>query len=412
MKVIWMRLVVVIGLALSLTAMVYPASAADGPYALTNANLFYGINDAITENVTVLVRDGKIEKILTDGSNVPRDYTLIDVEGNFLMPGMIDVHTHLDTIERAQRALDSGVTTVRVAGSSAYQDIALRELVRTGMLAGPEVLASGVFVIPDIGPAVLADPRLAEFYGGVEGDEAMRRLVNINIDHGVDVIKTVSTQRSGLPDTDPRQQVYTERELRVIIDEAAKHDVPVLVHANGDDGARAAVLAGARSIEHGTYLSTETLQLMKERGTWFVPTYITIVDLEEEHKHYVLRLRGRHMLPQIERGIREAHRLGVKLATGADSSYEESSINRISLEIEIFASFGLSNFEALQAGTVSAAELLRIDDRTGRIAEGFEADMIVVPANPLDDIRALQDVLLVMSNGQLALKRIPFGLTE
>ena len=407
-----MRLVVVIGLALSLTAMVYPASAADGPYALTNANLFDGINDAITENVTVLVRDGKIEKILTDGSNVPRDYTLIDVEGNFLMPGMIDVHTHLDTIERAQRALDSGVTTVRVAGSSAYQDIALRELVRSGALAGPEVLASGVFVIPDISPAVLADPRLAEFYGGVEGDEAMRRLVNINIDHGVDVIKTVSTQRSGLPDTDPRQQVYTERELRVIVDEAAKHDVPVLVHAHGDDGARAAVLAGARSIEHGTYLSTETLQLMKERDTWFVPTYITIVDLEEEHKHYVLRLRGRHMLPQIERGIREAHRLGVKLATGADSSYEESSINRISLEIEIFASFGLSNFEALQAGTVSAAELLRIDDRTGRIAEGFEADMIVVPANPLDDIRALQDVLLVMSNGQLALKRIPFGLTD
>ena len=407
-----MRLVVVVVLALSLTAVVYPASAKDGPYALTNANLFDGVNDRITENVTVLVRDGRIEKIETDGRDVPRDYTVIDVEGNFLMPGMIDVHTHMDTIERSQRALDSGVTTVRVAGSSAYQDIALRELVRTGRLAGPEVLASGVFVIPDIGPAVLADPRLAEFYGGVEGDEAMRRLVNINIDHGVDVIKTVSTQRSGLPDTDPRQQVYTERELRVIIDEAAKHDVPVLVHAHGDVGARAAVLAGARSIEHGTYLSTETLQLMKERGTWFVPTYITIVDLEEEHKHYVLRLRGRHMLPQIERGIREAHRLGVKLATGADSSYEESSINRISLEIEIFANFGLSNFEALQAGTVSAAELLRIDDRTGRIAEGFEADMIVVPANPLDDIRALQDVLLVMSNGQLALKRIPFGLTN
>jgi imidazolonepropionase-like amidohydrolase len=406
-----MRLVV-IALALSLTAVVYPASAATGPYALTNANLFDGVNDSITENVTVLVRDGRIEKIVTDGSDVPRDYTVIDIEGNFLMPGMIDVHTHMNTIERSKRALDSGVTTVRVAGSSAYQDIALRELVRSGKLAGPEVLASGVFVIPDIGPAVLADPRLAEFYGGVEGDEAMRRLVNINIDHGVDVIKTVSTQRSGLPDTDPRQQVYTERQLRVIIDEAAQHDVPVLVHAHGDDGARAAVLAGARSIEHGTYLSTETLQLMKERGTWFVPTYITIVDLEEEHKHYVLRLRGRHMLPQIERGIREAHRLGVKLATGADSSYEESSINRISLEIEIFANFGLSNFAALQAGTVSAAELLRIDDRTGRIAEGFEADMIVVPANPLEDIRALQDVLLVMSNGQLALKRIPFGLTD
>ncbi len=405
-----MRLVVVITLAL--TAIAYPVFAADGPYALTNANLFDGVNNAVTENVTVLVRDGRIERVDTGDVNVPSDYTVIDVEGNFLMPGMIDVHTHLNTIEQAKRALDSGVTTVRVAGVNAYQDIALRELVRSGKLAGPEVLASGVFVIPDLGPAVLADPRLAEFYDGVDGEEDLRRLVNINIDHGVDVIKTVSTQRSGLPDTDPRQQVYTERELRTIVDEAAKHDVPVLVHAHGDDGARAAVLAGARSIEHGTYLSTETLQLMKERGTWFVPTYITIVDLEEEHKHYVLRLRGRHMLPEIERGIREAHRLGVKLAAGADSSYEESSINRISLEIEIFANFGLSNFAALQAGTVSAAELLQVDDRTGRIVEGFEADIIAVPGNPLENIKVLQDVLFVMSNGQLALQRFPFGVTE
>ena len=399
-------------LVTALAAVSLPAFSADGSFALTNANVFDGVNNGITENATVLVKDGRIERIATGNINVPDDYTVIDVEGNFLMPGMIDVHTHMNTLDRAKRALDSGVTTVRVAGSTAYQDIALRELVRTGKLAGPEVLASGVFVIPDLGPAVLADPRLAEFYGGVDGDDAMRRLVNINADHGVDVIKTSATQRSGLPNTDPRQQVYTERELRVIVDEAAKHDIPVLVHAHGDDGARAAVLAGARSIEHGTYLSTETLELMKERGTWFVPTYITIVDLEEEWQHYVLRLRCRHMLPQIEHGIREAHRLGVKLATGADSSYEETSINRISLEIEIFAGFGLSNFEAIQAGTVSAAELLRIDDRTGRIAEGFEADMIVVPGNPLEDIRVLQDVLVVMSNGQLALKRIPFAVTD
>jgi len=396
----------------ALLAVPFAACGADGPYALTNAQLFDGVNDSITGNVTVLVSNGHIERIGTGNVRVPDNYTVIDVEGNYLMPGMIDVHTHLNTIDRAQRALASGVTTVRLAGTSAYEDIALRELVRTGRLAGPEILASGVFVIPDIGPAVLADPRLTEFYGGVHGDDAMRRLVNINVDHGVDVIKTVATQRSGLPNTDPRQQVYTERELRVIIDEAAKHDLPVLVHAHGDEGARAAVLAGARSIEHGTYLSTETLQLMKERGTWFVPTYITIVDLEEEWNHYVLRLRGRHMLPQIERGIREAHRLGVRLATGADSSYEEKSINRISLEIEIFAGFGLSNFEAIQAGTTSAAELLRIADRTGRIAEGFEADIIAVPANPLEDIRALQDVLLVMSNGSIALKRIPFSLPD
>ncbi len=397
---------------LVLTAVAYPAFAADGSYALTNANLFDGVNERITENVTVLVSDGRIERIATGDVNVPRGYTIVDVEGNYLMPGMIDVHTHIDSIERAKRALDSGVTTVRSASVSAYQDIGLRELVRSGKLAGPEVLAAGVYVTPNLGAAALADPRLVELFDGVNSDEDLRRLVNINIDRGVDVIKTRGTQRAGLPDTDPRQQVYTERQLRIVVEEAAKHDIPVLVHAHGDEGARAAVLAGARSIEHGTYMSTATLQLMKEHGTWFVPTHVTIVDLVEERFNYVLRLRGRHMVPQLEKVMREAYQLGVKFATGADNYYEAESINRISMEIEAFAKIGMSRFEALQAGTVNSAELLRIDDRTGRIAEGFEADMIVVPGNPLENLQVLEDVLLVMSNGQLALKRIPFGVTD
>jgi imidazolonepropionase-like amidohydrolase len=398
--------------ALVLTAVAYPACAADGSYALTNANLFDGVNERITENVTVLVSDGRIERIATGDVNVPRNYTVVDVEGNYLMPGMIDVHTHIDSIERAKRALDSGVTTVRSASVSAYQDIGLRELVRSGKLAGPEVLAAGVYVTPNLGAAALADPRLVELFDGVNSDEDLRRLVNINIDRGVDVIKTRGTQRAGLPDTDPRQQVYTERQLRIVVEEAAKHDIPVLVHAHGDEGARAAVLAGARSIEHGTYMSTATLQLMKEHGTWFVPTHVTIVDLVEERFNYVLRLRGRHMVPQLEKVMREAYQLGVKFAAGADNYYEAESINRISMEIEAFAKIGMSHFEALQAGTVNSAELLRIDDRTGRIAEGFEADMIVVPGNPLENLQVLEDVLLVMSNGQLTLKRIPFGVTD
>ncbi len=404
------RFVVITALALSLMAS--PAFSADGDYALTNANLFDGINDRITENVTVLVSDGKIERISTGNVNVPRGYAEVDVEGNFLMPGMIDVHTHLDSIDRARRALVSGVTTVRSASVSAYQDVALRELVRTGMLAGPDMIAAGVYVTPELRTGALADPRLAEFYDGVTSDEDLRRLVNINIDRGEDVIKTRGTQRAGLPNTDPRQQVYTERQLRIVVEEAAKHDIPVLVHAHGDEGARAAVLAGARSIEHGTYMSTETLELMKEHGTWFVPTHVTIVDLVEERFNYVLRLRGRHMVPQLEKVMREAYELGVKFATGADNYYEAESINRISMEIEAFAKIGMSNFEALQAGTVNSAELLQIDDRTGRIAEGYEADMIVVPGNPLESLQVLEDVLVVMSNGQLALKRIPFSVTD
>ena len=234
-------------------------------------------------------------------------------------------------------------------------------------------------------------------------------MVDVNADRGVDVIKTRGTERAGLPDTDPRKQVYSQRQLRVIVDAAARHGLPVMVHAHGDEGARAAVLAGARSIEHGTYLTSATLELMKERGTWFVPTYVTMDEMNEEQYDHVLRLRGRHMVPQLESVIREAEMLGVRIATGADNYYDNESINRISIEIEELVRMGLSTFEALQAATVNSAELLQLQDTTGRIAAGYEADMILVPANPLTNVEALQDVLMVMSNGQVALKRIPFG---
>jgi imidazolonepropionase-like amidohydrolase len=167
-----------------------------------------------------------------------------------------------------------------------------------------------------------------------------------------------------------------------------------------------------RSIEHGTYLSDETLALMKERGTWLVPTYVTMDEMNEPKYDYVLRLRGMHMVPQLEEVFRSAHRLGLNIATGADNYYEVDSINRIATEVAHFVRMGMSHFEALQSATVVSAELLHLQDRTGRIEEGFEADLILVPANPLEDIAALQDVLLVMSNGQVALKRIPFGLND
>lgn len=400
-------LVAIYCLTLSLNAM-----AADGAFALTHANLFDGTKNEISEDVTVFVRDGLIERIASGDVDVSGDYEVIDTEGNYLMPGLFDVHTHIDSVKRAKQAVESGVTTVRSASVTSFQDVALRELVKNGKLVGPEFLAAGIYITPNLGDTVLADPRLVALADGVNTDEELRLLVNINVDRGVDVIKTRGTQRAGLPDTDPRQQVYTQRQLRVVVDAAAKHGLPVLVHAHGDEGARAAVLAGARSIEHGTYLSDETLQLMQERGTWFVPTYVTMDAMNEERYDYVLRLRGKHMVPQLERAIRAAHRIGVRIATGADHYYEEDAINRISIEVERFVQFGMSNFEALQTATVSPAELLKMDDRTGRIKEGFEADLILIPGNPLTNIEALQDVLLVMSDGKLALKRIPFAVTD
>ncbi|MDZ4715680.1 MAG: amidohydrolase family protein [Cytophagales bacterium] len=381
-------------------------------YALINVQVFNGVDNRIQSGSIIFVKAGKIEKLGKTGDPVSKDYEVIDCQNNFVIPGLMDVHTHIDNLESAKRALLAGVTTFRTAGVSAYQDVSLRELARTGRVAGPDVVPAGVFVTPSPGETILADPRLGNLITGVNTDEELRQLVNVNIDRGAEVIKTRGTERAGIPETDPRQQSYTQKQLKVIVDEAAKRNVPVMVHAHGDEGAKAAVLAGARSIEHGTFLSEETLQLMKQKGAFLVPTFITLEDLTKPGGDYagaVLELRGRFMMPMAEKVFRKAHSLGVKIATGADNNYTAASTSRISLECEHFVRMGMTPFEAIQSATVTSAELLGIQNKTGRIQPGFEADLVVVPGNPLEDIRALQDALIVMSNGHIALKRLPFG---
>jgi len=359
---------------------------------------------------TVVVRDGRITSLTGEG--IGSAARRIDLGGRYLVPGLIDAHTHLDNLAAARRALATGVTTVRSASVGSFRDVALRELVRGGFLAGPEVRAAGLFVTPDQGDAVLADTGLGPLMAGVRSEQRIRALVRANLAHGVDVIKTRGTERAGRPETDPRQQVYTEAELRVVVDEAAKAGVPVEAHAHGDEGARAAVLAGVRSIEHGTYLSDSTLALMKARGTFLVPTYSTLIDLLEPGGDYddpVTRARAMHMIPRMERTFRAAHRLGVRIVTGADVGYGPESITRVSHEVANFVRLGMTPLEALQSATTTAAELLGIADRTGAVEVGLEADLVAVEENPLENPVVLQDPLLVISNGLVAIDRLGFG---
>ena len=249
---------------------------------------------------------------------------------------------------------------------------------------------------------------------GVETPDQIRQAVRMNLSHDVDWIKVLATERAGTPDTDPRKQVYTETELRAAVEEAATKNVPVQAHAHGDEGAMAAVKAGVRSIEHGTYLSDATLALMNERGTYFDPTYTTVIDVAEPGGDYdlaPLRLRGQHMLPQIADAVRRAHTKGVKIVAGSDTGYGPNSLTRISLEVANFVKLGLSPLEALQAATITNAEMLRIEKSTGALDVGFEADLIAVDGNPLERPDALQDVLLVISNGRIGLNRLDFAKT-
>lgn len=382
--------------------------AAPRPIALTHASVLDVRAGRVARDVTVVVRDGLIASVGADAA--PAGSEIVDLDGAFVLPGLIDAHVHIRTLDAAQRALQSGVTTVRMAGVSYFTDVAMRALAESGAIAGPDVVASGLFVRHAPPPdAILSEPTLAEL--DPDGDRAanLRRVVRVNLERRVDVIKIASTERAGLPGTDPRKQTYTEAEVRAVVEEAATQGVPVEAHAHGDAGAMAAVRAGVRSIEHGTYLSDDTLTLMRENGVFLVPTYTIVTDLAEPGGDYDdpgLIVRSKHMLPRLRQTIQHAHRIGVRLVTGTDTGYGPNSLARISHEIQHFVELGLTPLEAIQAATLTAAELLGLEARTGAVEPGLDADLLVVEDNPLDHPVALQDPLLILSNGRVAVDRI------
>lgn len=360
-------------------------------------------------NATVVVADGVIRSVATGRPAIPGGARVIDVTGRFLVPGLIDAHVHIGNLAAARRALHSGVTTARSMGIDHFADVGLRDLARRGVVQAPEILAAGYHVRPEPAEALFLDePQLADLYeSGVRDADAMRRMARVMVRRGVDFIKTNATERAGLPETDPRKPFYDETELRALVEAAGA--IPVAAHAHGDEGGRAAVLAGVRSIEHGTYLSGETLRLMAQRGTFLVPTIAVVSDLTipgGDYDNAVLQIRGRHMLPRVRETAARAHGAGVKLVTATDTGYGPESVLRLSHELLEFVAIGLTPLEAVRAATVVAAELLGVADRIGRIAQGYEADLLVLERNPLEDIGAFQDVMLVMNNGTIVLDRV------
>jgi imidazolonepropionase-like amidohydrolase len=403
-------LVLLILLPISLTTFGQRSAPAE-TIALINGNVVNVRNGQVTSNATVVLRNGRIESIRSGGP--PGSVKVIELNGKYLLPGLIDAHTHASDFAAMRRALESGVTTVRSAGVSSYADVGFRELAREGAIAGPDVIAAGYHVRPRLADeAFLSDPAYSDLMSGINTIEKMRRAVRMNLSHNVDWIKILATERAGTADTDPRKQVFTETEMRAIVEEAASKNIPVQAHAHGDEGAMAAVKAGVRSIEHGTYLSEATLRLMKERGTYLDPTYTIVIDLVEPGGDYdspALRIRGQHMLPRLRSTVEIAHQIGVKIVTGTDTSYGPNSLTRIGQEMTHFVEMGFKPLEAIQSATLITAEMLRLEKSIGVLEQGFEADLIAVEKNPLDNITTVQDPLLVISNGRVAVNRLDFA---
>ena len=379
--------------------------------AMTNANVVDVRDGKILRDVTVVVRDGRIVSI--DTAQPPAGAEVVDLMGRFITPGFFEGHYHGSSIDAAQRALVSGVTTAKGASVGGYNDVAVRDMVRAGLLPGPDILAAGVYVTPEIGNsnAVLADERLYKYANkAVHGEEAVRDVVRINADRGVDWIKTRSSglsSRTGGPDA--LAQVYSDEELAAIVDEAARHDIPVSCHAHGIEVVIAAIEAGCASVEHASYINEEGLALMKEKGTLWIPTYISVTGFQLPHDDYnttIARQRWPHLVENLGRMIRKGHEMGVTILTAVDSGYGPESVYRVSGEINAFIEFGMTPLQALQAATINSAIAYGLDRQTGAIEAGLEADLLVFDRDPLQQPSVLHNPLMVMSNGRIGLNRV------
>ena len=400
---------VAIAIAIALTPIATANTAAQD-LVITNARVVDVTNGTVSEPTTVVVEGGRITVIAEDAANLPEGAATVDLMGRYLAPGLLDAHVHVSSIADARRALLSGVTTMRSMGTSHYVDVGMRELQAAGYLDAPQYLAAGYHVRPPAAEAFFQDhPELGHLYGqDVRGEEAVRAMTAAIVSRGVDFVKTNATERAGLPDTDPRKQFYWEAELRAIVEEARTAGIPVAAHAHGDAGARAAVEAGVRSIEHGTYINPETLAIMVEMGTYLVPTIAIVSDLTipgGDYDNAVLNIRGRHMLPRVREMARSAHEMGVKIVAATDTGYGPESTTTLAHELIEFAGIGMTPLEALRSATTTAAELFGLEGRVGAIAPGLEADLIVLERNPLDDIAVVQDALMVVSDGRVVVQR-------
>ena len=391
-------------------AAVFTADSAAQDLVLTNANVVDVVDGSILMGATLTVTDGRIASIDTDGAPAPAGVRTVDLAGRYVAPGLMDGHVHVGSSADARTALFAGVTTMRSMGADHYADVGMRELHRAGHAETPEYLAAGYHVRPQMAEGFFQDhPELGGLDDGkVQGAAAVRSVTRALLSRGVDFVKTNATERAGLPNTDPRKQLFSEAELGVMVEEAARAGVGVSAHAHGDAGGRAAVAAGVRSIEHGTYLSPTTLRMMVERGTYLVPTIAIVRDLTipgGDYDNAVLNIRGRHMLPRVQEMARTAHELGVKIVAATDTGYGPNSTTTLAHELLELAEIGMTPLEALQAATTNPAELFGLSDRLGRLEVGFEADLIVLERNPLDDIGIVQDVLMVVSDGEVIVQR-------
>lgn len=373
-----------------------------------HVNVIDGLSDTPSLDTTVVVTNGKITSLEKPRGDLYRTAATFDMQGKWLMPGYVDAHVHFADMETARTALRSGATTVRTMQCDRFLDVRIRDAHRQGREDLPDVVAAGYQIRPDMSPAFFEDfPQLADLRTRVSGGDNVRRVVRALVSRGVDHIKFLATERAGTPETNPLKRTFSDDEIEALVDEARKAGLRVAAHAHGQEGALAAVTAGVQSIEHGTYLNEETLALMQQKGTYFVPTFTAErqpPSRPQDRDNPILAERRRDALPRRNRLTNLAEARGVPLAAGTDLRYATAELSMAD-EALYLQKAGLSPVRVLQIMTSGSATLLGVQNRTGAIRVGLEADFVVLGANPLTGLEALRDITMIVNNGKVALRK-------
>jgi imidazolonepropionase-like amidohydrolase len=380
----------------------------------------------------IRIENGRIVSVTPYRADANDKTPQLDWSAYTVLPGLMDMHTHLigdiesndptaplkmsaqeDVLIGAKHARDTlyaGFTTVRDVGTyRAFGDIALRDAIAKGEVPGPRMFCAGAYItVPGGGGEVTGLPKGVvpppEFRRGVSSNEAeIRKNIDSILGNGADFIKVIATGAVLTPGTEPGQSEFTEAQIRAAVEQAAKHGTFVAAHAHGAEGIKAATRAGVRSIEHGSLIDDEGIALMAKTGNWLVADvyngdYIDSVGRKEGWPADILRKNAETTETQRE-GFRKAVKAGVKIAFGTDAGVYPHGLN--ARQFAYMVKYGMTPMQAIQAATISSAQLLRHEKDLGSIAPGKWADLIAVKGDPLADIRVLEHVSGVMKGGEV-----------
>ena len=389
------------------------------------------LNLKVINNSTIVIDGSTIAAINKGFTKIPDDSVLIDLRGYTLMPGLMDMHVHFGQeylskserpgkVERetaaimatqhAYKTLKAGFTTVRQVGDSGMVAISLRDAINSGHVIGPRIFTSGKSIATTGGHADPTNGMASGAYiyptaedGVINGPYDAYAAVRQRYKDGADGIKltvtggVLSVAKSG---DNPQ---FTAEEVASVVNAAKDYGMWVAVHAHGAEGMKRAVIAGVNSVEHGTFMTEEVMDLMIKNGTYYVPTISAGEFVAEKAKidNYfpdIVRPKAASVGPQIAATFEKAYKRGVKIAFGTDAGVQAHGTNW--REFVYMSENGMPPIETIKAATIETAKLLSIDLTHGSITVGKVADLVAVKGNPLDDMYLMQNISFVMKGGE------------